>query len=463
MELIILSSLFLNKQYLKRVIPYLSSDFFDSPEDKTIFNAIKGFVYRYKKKPTFSAIATIIEKKKNINESVYTNIIDRLEEINGFKEENDLKWLIDSTEEYCQQKGFENAIIESAEILENGENKYKAKELIDEALKINFNREIGIEFFNKKDILKRYEYYNTPGVKFRTNIEKFNDLTYGGPEEKALHVFMGDTHVGKTMTLSSLTAGFIANGYDTAYITLEMSQEKIANLIDANLLDIQINNVKDIDPDDFVNKYENFSNNYGRLFIKEFPTTTAGVSAFRALLDDWKYKKDFIPKVIVVDYINIMKCDRYKDQNSFVLIKAISEELRGLAVEGNYCILSATQINREGAKSSDIDMTDTAESYGLPQTVDLLIGLMSSETLREQNIMIWKSLKNRLSGIIGAKFPVKTNFAYARLLDCDVEHEDIVHNDIKNKVLMEKEEIKNKLRKVNTNSSNKTQEKDLFG
>jgi len=268
-----------------------------------------------------------------------------------------------------------------------------------------------------------------------------------------------------TMTLSSLAAGFVNNGHDTLYITLEMAEEKIARLIDANLMDIKINEVQDMDRDDFVNHYRDRKNKKGgRLFVREFPTTTAGTSIFRALLDDLKYKKEFEPKIIIVDYINIMKCDRFSDSNSYTMVKSITEELRGLAVDGNYCIVSATQTNRAGAQNSDIDMTDTAESYGLPQTVDLLIGLLSSDILREKNLLIMKSLKNRLNGIVGYKFPVKTNFEYAQTFDCDPDHEFIVQNGDDNKDKLEKERIKDKLSsfKVNNNKDNKKPTEGLF-
>jgi len=459
-ESIILSELFKNESYMKRVLPFLNADYFDSSADKYVFKAIKAFVYKYKKTPTFSVVASAMEKKRDLNEDLFANIGVRLNELQEYNEKNDLTWLIDSTEEFCQIKAFENAIVKCADIIENGGNRYSAKEIVEEALKINFNREIGIDFFSTKGIEDRFNFYNRIAIKYKTHIKKLNDLTGGGFEEKCLHVFMGDTHIGKTMTMSALAAGFIRRGYDVLYITLEMSEEKIGKLIDANLLDIKINEVQDLSKKEFINFHRKITK-HGRLFIKEYATTTAGVSIFRALLDDLKYKKEFKPQIIIVDYINIMRCDRYTDGNSYTLVKAISEELRGLAVEGKYCIVSASQINREGAKSSDIEMTDTAESYGLPQTVDLLIALMSSDILREQNLMIMKSLKNRLAGIVGYKFVTKTNFDYAQLFDCDPEHENIVQNDSKNKIIEEKERMKNKLKGMKVNK-NKEQSKSLF-
>jgi len=451
MDQIILSELFKNNIYIRKVLPFLKDEYFDSSTDKILFKAIKAFVYKYRKKPTFTAIASMVEKKRDLDEDLFANIGERLNELHEYNEDNDLEWLIDSTEEFCQAKAFENAVIKCANIMENGGNRYSAKEIVQESLKVNFDRHIGIEFFDPKSIEERFKLYNKKNRKFKTHIDKLNIMTGGGLEEKCLHVFLGDTHVGKTMTMSSLAAGFVNNGYDVLYITLEMAEEKISKLIDANLLDIKINDVQDLTKEEFISRHKK-QTKHGRLFIREYPTTTAGVSIFRSLLDDLKYKKEFVPQIIIVDYINIMKCDRYSDTNSYTMVKGISEELRGLAGEGKYCIVSATQTNREGAKSSDVDMTDTAESYGLPQTVDLLVALMSSDTLREKNILVMKGLKNRLSGTVGYKFPLKTSFEYARLLDCDPEHENLIQNDSKNDMMAKKEKIKDKLKSYKVNN-----------
>lgn len=256
-----------------------------------------------------------------------------------------------------------------------------------------------------------------------------------------------------TMTLSALTAGFVKSGKDVLYITLEMSQENISKLIDANYLNNKINDITEIDCNKFKTELIKLKNkNVGRLFVTEFPTGNASVNNFRSLLDDLKYKKEFIPKIIIVDYINIMKSDRYSDSNLYVTVKGITEELRGLAVEGPYCIVSATQTNRTGAQSSDISMTDTAESYGLPQTVDLLIGMMTSDDLKEENLLIWKSLKNRIAGIVGYRFPVKTRFDFAQLVDCDREYNDLVKGeDEKMKNVMSKMKNRDKLKQLKVN------------
>jgi replicative DNA helicase len=455
-ESIIFSEMMRNDQFFVKVVPHLKKEYFDLAEDRAIFNVIGAFYSKYVKRPTFAAVATIVDRKRDMNEELFSNIMDRLEEIKSYDEDNDLEWLVDETEEFCKRKAFENAIISAADILESGGNRYAAKEMVDEALKVNFDRHLGIDFFDSQHIKNRFELYNRKNRKFKTHLDKLNYLTGGGFEEKALHVFLGDTHSGKTMTLSSLAAGFVRNGYDVLYITLEMAEEKIARLIDANFIDIKINDVADEDPESFHDRLVQAGKECpGRLFVREYPTTTAGVSTFRSLLDDYKYKMEFEPQIVIVDYINIMKCDRYSEGNSYTLVKGIAEELRGLAVEKKYCIVSATQTNREGGQSSDISFRDTAESYGLPQTVDLLVGMMTSETLRERNLLVWKSMKNRLAGVLDYKFPVKTQFAYAKILDCDPEHENIITNDQKNVLAEKKERQKEKLRKLAGKVNNK--------
>lgn len=460
MEIVILSELFQNKKFLKKAIPYLKKKYFESTEDKHIYSAVRKFIYKYRKAPTISAILTILQNETNINENVYSNIVDRIEEIQSFGEKNEYEWLVDITEEFCRKRAFELALEECADISDQGGNIFKARELITDALKVSFDHHLGINFFDMKDVKERYDNYNEKSVKFKTHIDKLNQITGGGFEEKALHIFLADTHVGKTMTMCALAAGFVRNGYDVLYITLEMAEKKIAKLIDANFLDIKINDMGDVPEKDYIKSFKELSKQkFGTLYIREYPTTTAGSNEFRSLLDDLKHQKDFIPEIILVDYLNIAKCDRYSEGNSYTLVKGTAEELRGLGSEGSYCMISAAQTNRDGAKSSDISMTDTAESYGLPQTADLLIGLMTSEELREQNLIVGKSLKNRLTGIIGYKFPLKTQFDYAKLLDCDPEHEDMIHNDQKNTLMDKKQEMKAKLQAliVNNTDTNKSE------
>ena len=256
------------------------------------------------------------------------------------------------------------------------------------------------------------------------------------------------------MALVSIAKGYVQRGYDVLYVTLEMAEEKIASRIEANILNVEINDIGEMDERKFKsNLIAAKQKGYGRLMVKEFPTSGAGVSHIRRLLDELKLKKRFVPQIIVVDYINIMKSDRFNDSNLYITIKAIAEELRGLAVEGKYAILTATQTNRAGAESSDISMTDVAESYGLPQTVDCLIAIMSPDQLEENNIQLWKSLKNRLAGIVGWKWPIKTEFEFGRIKDLDTEAESAcgIINSEKTQTLVNKIRNKKKLSKIKVN------------
>ena len=469
-EKVLLSELTSNKEYAKKVLPHLKTEYFESVENQHIFSIIKKHVLKYRKLPSLTAIAVMVDSLNNVNETIYANIMENLEEMKTHKSgEDSLEWFIDETEKFCLFRSVQVALDKSIDIslnIKDGEERkiYSIKNVIDDALKVNFNRDIGIEYFNDKDIEERWNSYNEKKIKYKTHIKKLNWLTGGGFEPKKLHVFFGDTHVGKTMTLASLAAGFISNGYNVLYVTLEMSKEDISKLIDANYTDIKINDIATQDKSTYIKKIKEMKQKTnGRLFVHEFPTGNAGTNHIRVLLEDLRYKKNFIPHIIIVDYINLMRCDRYSDGNSYTLVKGISEELRGLGVEGEYCVVSATQTNRGGAKSSDIDMTDTAESYGLPQTVDLLIGMMSSDTLKEENLLIWKSLKNRLYGIVNYRFPVRTMFEYARLIDCDKDHDEILQNQEQTKNLMEKSANLDKLKKLKVNiNNNKNAAEDLF-
>ena len=468
MEHVILAELIKNKQYMKKVIPYILPEYFDDYIDQTIFKITRSYIAKYKNLPSYSAIAVAVNNMDNLNEAAYEKIINKIESLKSYNELNEFDWLVDETERFCQTKALENAVVKASEILENKDRSkfYSIKSSIEDALKVNFNRTIGIEYFAEKDIKERWDYYNEKKKKFKTHLSKLNYATGGGFEEKKLHVFFGDTHVGKTMTLTSLAAGFVKNGYDVLYVSLEMSREDICKLIDANYTDIQINELVTLGKDTYTKRlYDLKSKGVGRLFVEEFPTGNAGTNNIRALLDDLKYKKNFNPQIIIIDYLNLMRCDRYSEGNSYTLVKGVSEEVRGLGVEGKYCMISATQTNRQGAKSSDIEMTDTAESYGLPQTVDLLVSLNSSKTLKEQNILIFKVNKNRLFGITDYKFPVTTNFEYARLLDSDSAFDDMVTNKEKIKTAMEKSSNKDKFKQliVNTKETKESSIEDIFG
>jgi replicative DNA helicase len=456
MEDIILSELFENKVYARKVIPYLKTEYFESFEDKAIFSLVRKYIGKYRSLPTYNVIKHGLSKSQSLNEDHFESCVGRVDEIEGSKREDyDLDWLVDMTESFCQDTALENAIVKGMEILqEKREERYTVKDLITQALQIEFDNRIGIDFFDEKDIDQRWELYHKDATKFPCGLSKFDECTGGGIEPKTLTCLLGDTHIGKTMALVSIAKGYVQRGYDVLYVTLEMAEEKISQRVEANILSVEINNIGDMEEKKFKsNLIAAKQKGYGRLIVKEFPTSGAGVSHIRRLLDDLKLKKRFVPQIIVVDYINIMKSDRYNDSNLYITIKAIAEELRGLAVEGKFAIITATQTNRQGAESSDISMTDVAESYGLPQTVDCLIAIMSPDQLEAQNIQLWKSLKNRLAGIVGWKWPIKTEFEFGRIKDLDTESEATcgIINSEKTQQLVNKYRNKKRLSKIKVN------------
>jgi len=429
MEDIVLQQLFENVQYMRKVIPYLKPDYFDNQEDKIIIKCIKAYIGKYKQLPTYTVIKYGISKNKKLTEDTFTQCLDRITEIENYKKESyDLDWLVDETEIYVQDKAFENAIMQAVEIVQDkGGSKSEAHAVVTDALKISFDNHIGVELFADEDIDERWEKYHVTVAKY-------------------------------ALDMCSLATSYVTNGYNTLYITLEMSQEKISQRIEANILNVEINNIPDMDEDTFKNTLKKIkTTSYGRFFCKEFPTGCAGANDFQRILDELKLKKKFVPQIIIVDYVNLMKSDRYSDANSYTVIKAITEELRGLAVSGYYAIITATQVNRGGADSSNVSMTDTAESYGLPATVDLLIAITSTEELRNNNIQVWKSLKNRLSGIVGWKWPLKTEYEFGRIVDLDDNENSLV--EIKNSEKMEK--LVNKTKKKKNLSQIKICETDF--
>lgn len=419
--IIIFSGLLQNQQYLRKVLRYLKPSYFQNNSDKIILKTIMMYCQKFKTIPTPTQVMSDITKLKNINEEVFENIQEVLNEIKSNKEVFDYDWLIQNTETFCKDRAFELAVMECAELIDNGDDKNIANKLIKDALSINFDTHLGIEIFNEKSIIERIKQYKEKGKIYKTHITRLNDILGGGLIEKTLTVLMGSTHSGKSMSLISFACGFVQNGYDVLYITLEMAEEIVAKIIDANILSVKINDIGDMKNDDYISQYNSFLENkkLGKLFVKEFPTTTAGVMAFRSLLEELKFKKDFAPKILVIDYLNIMKCDSITQGKSYEIVKRIAEETRGLIVEGSYAGISATQSNRDAHDSSDMDLTQTSESWGLPQTADLQIGIISNEELYNQNILIYKILKNRISGKLNIKFPIKTNFSYGKIEDGD--------------------------------------------
>jgi replicative DNA helicase len=453
MEQIILEQLVENQKFSRRTIPYITPDYFDEFEERTIFKIIRAFVGKYHKVPTYNVIRVAVSNSDKFGEDQFDNLMGKIDEIEGQKKEKyDDDWLFEETENWCRQQALENAIISSGDILQDTEkNNNQIFDLVKDALAVNFDTHMGIEFFDEKSIAERYKLYNAAITKYATNIHKFNLVTGGGIEPKTLSCIMGDTGEGKTNSMCSMSADFCSNGYNVLYISGEMSEEKLSQKHEANWLNVEINDIPDMDFNRFRAGIESLKKkNYGQLVIKEFPTGAFSTSSIRSHMEELKIKKNFIPHIVVVDYINLLRSDRFSDGNSYTIVKAIAEELRGLAVEYKIAILTGTQVNRGGAGSSNIDMTDIAESYGLPATCDFLWAIWSTDELKEANVQIWNPLKNRFTGILNFKFGVHTQFSYGRTSNLSKAQaaDTVIENSAKTKQRMKKFHDKLKQKKL---------------
>ena len=447
-----------NPLFSGRVIPYIKDDYFDEFEDKTLFKIIRAYVGKYHKVPSYNVIRVAISKSDKFSEDQFENLMARVKDIEKQKKETyHDDWLLDETEGWCKQQAIENAIVTASDILQD-EKKPNTQvfDLVKNALAVNFDTHMGIEFFNEKSIAERWKAYNAVTTKFATNLVKFNLVTGGGIEPKTLSCVMGDTGEGKTNCMCSISADLVSNGNNVLYITGEMSEEKISQKHEANWMNVEINDIPDMEEESFKTKILSLKQkSYGRLVIKEFPTGAFSTATLRSHLEELKIKRDMIPQIMVVDYINLMRSDRFSDGNSYTIVKAIAEELRGLAVEYKIAILTGTQVNRTGAKSTNIDMTDIAESYGLPATCDFLWAIWSTDELKEANVQIWNPLKNRFTGILNYKFGVKTDFSYGRISNLSKQQsaEVVIENSAKTKQQMKKFHDKLKLKRLQVNKN----------
>jgi replicative DNA helicase len=456
MEHIILEQLLENHKFSKRVIPYINHGYFDDFEDKTIFRMIRAYMGKYQKVPSYNVIRVAVSKSDKYSEDQYDNLMGRLKEIeNQTKEKYNDQWLFDETENWCRQQAIENAIVSASDILQDSEKpNTQVFDLVKEALAVNFDTHMGIDFFNEKSIADRWKLYNAEVTKYATRLHKFNLVTGGGLEPKTLSCVMGDTGEGKTNCMASISADLISNGHNVLYITGEMSEEKISQKHEANWLNVEINDIPDMEYNRFRHEIINLKKkSFGQLIIKEFPTGAFSTASIRSHLEELKIKKDFEPQIVVVDYINLLRSDRFSDANSYTIVKAIAEELRGLAVEYKVAILTGTQVNRSGASSTNISMTDIAESYGLPATCDFLWVIWSTDELKEANVQIWNPLKNRFTGILNFKFGVHTEFSYGRSsnLSKSQSAECVIENSPKTKKMMKKFHDKLKLKRLSVN------------
>lgn len=417
----ILSNLINNEDYLRKVAPFLKPDYFTETDDRVVFGKISDYIQKYNDPPAKSALLIALQDDRSISEDLYVQCETLINSLNASEVNND--WLVDETEKFCKDKAVYNAIMDSIQIID-GSDKNRSPDalpsILSDALAVGFDNNVGHDYIENAD--DRFDFYNRVEEKIPFDLEFFNKITEGGLPNKTLNIALAGTGVGKSLFMCHVAAACIAQGKDVLYITLEMAEERIAERIDANLMNVPIQDLKDLPKkmfDDRVSKIKDRID--GRLIIKEYPTASAHAGHFKSLLEELKLKRGFEPDIIFIDYLNICTSSRFRagsQVNSYTIIKSIAEELRGLAVEYDLPIVSATQTTRSGYANSDVDLTDTSESFGLPATADLMFALISTEELEAQQQIMVKQLKNRYSDPTSNKrFMVGVDRSKMRLFD----------------------------------------------
>lgn len=405
LEHLILRNLIQNKDYTKKVIPFLKKDYFAVPEEAALFETIADFINKYNTVPNVDPLHVEIDNITNLSDSQISETHDLLKDLDISKrseDENNIDWLMQKTEAFCQEKAVYLAMTESIAIANGQSQKSKGEIplLLAEALAVSFDTHVGHDYLDEYQL--RYDFMHRIEARIPFDIDFFNMITNGGVPSKTLNVILAGTGVGKTLFMCHLASSYLLQGKNVLYITMEMAEEMIAQRIDANLLDCPLDDLKLLPQDLYSQKVRRLQGKTnGKLIIKEYPTSQAGALHFRSLLNDLFLKKGFKPDVIFIDYINICASSRFRPGTAgmYEYVKAVAEELRGLAVEKETTIWTATQTNRTGFTSSDPGLEDTAESFGLPATADFMFTLVSSETLEEQRLLSVKQLKNRYAEI----------------------------------------------------------------
>ena len=430
-EFLILRNLIHNEEYVRKVVPFIKADYFEDYNQKVVFEEIIKFVEEYNKPATKEILCIEAEKRQDINDSSFKEVTDLITSLN--EETVEFLWLVNTTEKWCRDRAIYLALMESIQ-LADGKDESKGRDaipsILSDALSVSFDNHIGHDYL--QDYEERYESYHRKEDKIPFDLEYFDKITKGGLPNKTLNIALAGTGVGKSLFMCHVASSVLLQGKNVLYITLEMAEEKIAERIDANLLNVNIQDITDLPKQMFDSKVTNLADKtQGTLIIKEYPTASAHSGHFTALLQELALKKSFKPDIIFVDYLNICASSRYRagsNVNSYSFIKAIAEELRGLAVEANLPIVSATQTTRSGYGSSDVELTDTSESFGLPATADLMFALISTEDLEPLNQIMVKQLKNRYNDpTVNKRFIVGIDRAKMRLYDCEQKaQEDLV-------------------------------------
>ena len=442
LETTILNNLFFHEDYARKVLPFLKEDYFPLRTDKILFTEIYKFVEKYNNLPTKESITIELGQRKDINEDEINTLKDNINSIT--KLDSDPKWLLDVTEKFCKDRAVHNAVLDGIRILDKKDTKRTPEaipSILADALAVSFDQHIGHDYIDDAD--RRFKWYHTKETKYQFDLDYMNRITKGGVPSKTLNIALAGTGVGKSLFMCHCASAYLAQGLNVLYITLEMAEERIAERIDANLLDVTMDDLHTMPKDLYDNKIEKIRQKTGgKLIIKEYPTASAHSGHFRALFNELALKKSFKPDVVFIDYLNICASSRFKGGNigSYFYIKAIAEELRGLAVEFNVPLFSATQTTRTGFMSTDIGLEDTAESFGLPATADFMFAIISNDDLEALGQLKIKQLKNRYNDpAINRSFIIGVDRAKMRLYDVGQQAQNIVDSNQKEEEPKEKD------------------------
>jgi replicative DNA helicase len=435
-ENVIFGNLINNEEYARKVIPFLKSEYFSDQVDRTVFDLITEYVNKYNSFPTKTALDIDLNEKSGLTEDQFKKARELVSDLNK-SEEKDINWLVDSTEKFCKDKALYNALMESIQIVDSSKNDSisvgSIPKILQDALGVSFDQSIGHDFLDDADA--RYEFYHRKEVRIPFDLDFFNKITQGGLPRKTLNIALAGTGVGKSLFMCHSAAQNLMSGLNVLYITMEMAEERIAERIDANLLGVTLDELKELPQSIYYKLIGRVRDRAkGKLIVKEYPTASAGSANFRHLLNELNLKKNFVPDIIYIDYLNICASSRIKagaNVNSYTYIKAIAEELRGLAVEYNVPIVSATQTTRSGYSNSDVGLEDTSESFGLPATADFMFALVTSDELRQLSQIMVKQLKNRYGDpAVHKRFVIGVDYSKMRLYNVEASaQEDLMDDD----------------------------------
>ena len=425
----IISSLFFNEEYTRKVLPFIKEEYFSNRVEQLLFGEVFGFIEKYNNLPTKDAILIELNSRRDINEEELQHIKDYVVSVENT--EADGQWLLNTTEKFCKDRAVHNAVLAGIKILDNKDKKQSPEaipHILSEALAVSFDKSVGHDYIEDAD--SRFKFYHTKEPKYQFDLDYMNRITKGGVPSKTLNIALAGTGVGKSLFMCHCASAYLTQGLNVLYITLEMSEERIAERIDANLLDVSMEDLHVMPKDMYDSRMKKLTDKtIGKLIIKEYPTASAHSGHFKSLINELALKKSFKPDVIFIDYLNICASARFKGGNisSYFYIKAIAEELRGLAVEANVPIFSATQTTRTGYVSTDLGLEDTSESFGLPATADFMFALMSNEELEALGQMKVKQLKNRYNDpSVNRAFIIGVDRAKMRLYDVQQSSQNIV-------------------------------------